>query len=50
MLPVPIVYSGLINLPEDWTAFVDTPLRGKELNGLRRSLHRQVPFDSGTGS
>jgi len=49
-VPVPIVDVGMINLPKDWTTFVDTPLTGKELNGLRHSLHRQIPFGPGTGS
>ena len=48
--PVPLVDTGLISLPTDWTTYVDTPLTGKELNSLKRSLHRQVPFGLGTGS
>jgi putative transposase len=44
MEPVPIVDTGVINLPDDWTTYVDTPLTGKEMNSLKRSLHRQVPF------
>ena len=52
--PVPVVDTGLIELPIDWSTYVDTPLAGKELNNLKLSLHRQVPFGtaacSGTGS
>lgn len=43
-------FAAFVNLPEDWTSFVDAPLTGREMNSLRRSLHRQVPFGSGSGT
>lgn len=49
-VPVPeqtaLVDRGLITLPDDWTSYVDTPLTGKQMNSLKRSLQRQVPFGS----
>lgn len=48
--PVPLVDEGLIALPGDWTAYVDTPISTQELNRLKCSLQRQVAFASVTGS
>ena len=31
-------------LPEDWEAYVDTPLTDKEIEKLRNSVNRQTPF------
>jgi len=47
--PVPVVDTGLVHLPADWTAYVDTPITGKELNRFKLSLHRLVPFGPRTG-
>lgn len=33
-----------ISLPDDWTAYVDTPLTGAEIEKLRNSVNRQTPF------
>ena len=33
-----------ISLPEDWTAFVDTPLTDAEIEKVRNSVNRQTPF------
>jgi len=44
---------GLIDLPADWSDYVDKPITGQELSRLNLSIHRQVPFgakDEGTGS
>ena len=36
--PLPIL------LPEDWSAFVDTPLTDAEIEKVRNSVNRQTPF------
>ena len=33
-----------IPLPEDWTAYVDTPLTDAELEKIRTSVNRQAPY------
>ena len=33
-----------IPLPEDWSAFVDTPLTDAEIEKVRNSVNRQTPF------
>jgi putative transposase len=33
-----------IELPQDWTEYVDEPLTRKELEGLRKSVNRQTPY------
>lgn len=33
-----------INLPEDWTAFVDKPFTDAEVEKVRNSVNRQTPF------
>lgn len=52
-VPVPttpdsIIDHGLIDLPPDWTNYVDTPLTGKELNKIKNSLLHQVPCGTTT--
>jgi hypothetical protein len=43
--PVPkLVDKGIIELPCGWGECVDTPLSGTELNRLKMSIHRLVPF------
>ena len=39
-----VIDEGPVELPTDWSAYVDTPLTGNELNKLQKSLHRLVPF------
>jgi putative transposase len=40
-----------VELPADWSAYVDAPLSGKDLNRFKLSIHKLVPFGShGTGS
>jgi putative transposase len=39
--PLPVM------IPDDWTAFVDTPLTSQELDRLQESVDRQAPFGSG---
>lgn len=33
-----------MHLPEDWAAFVDTPLTDAEIEKIRNSVNRQTPF------
>jgi putative transposase len=42
--PVHVTDIGMYELPADWSAYVDTPLTGRELNRLKICLDRQVPF------
>lgn len=35
-----------INLPSEWTSFVDQPLTGGELDRISTSMQRQTPFGS----
>jgi putative transposase len=35
-----------VDLPNDWAEFVDQPLTEKELESIRYSVNRQVPFGS----
>lgn len=41
---VPVVDEGLVKLPPDWAARVDRPLTGGELDRIKESIHRLVPF------
>lgn len=42
--PVPVVDRGLVELPADWTDYVDNPLTGWEINRIKQSIRRLVPF------
>jgi len=39
-----IVDNLPINLPADWSKYIDEPLTEKELEGLRQSVNRRSPF------
>jgi putative transposase len=40
----PIIAEAPIELPEDWSQFVNTPLTKSEIERLRVSIQRQSPF------
>jgi putative transposase len=42
--PRDLVDECLTELPADWQKYVDTPLTGKELERIRKSVNRQSPY------
>ena len=44
LIPCRFVSCLPVELPEDWTHYVDTPLNEAELEKMRRSISRQTPY------
>lgn len=41
-----LIDESPINMPEDWTGFVDEPITAVELEKVRNSVERQAPYGS----